>query len=88
MNKFNNLEFGETVKVLIDSHNKREESNGKRKKRFEELHLHNQRKILRNSGQCYFDVKNHFVPKKTFKFIQNCCIKKCHEKVSEEVVYI
>ena len=84
LNKFHHLEFGESVHLLNDLTNKRSSSKGTKRKRFEPLHFHNKKKILRNSGQSYFDCTNHLVEKKEFKQVTQCCKNQCFNNLSAE----
>lgn len=84
LNKFHHLEFGKSVDLLNDLESKRSSLKGKKRNRFEPLHFHNKKKILRNSGQSYFDCENHLVQKKEFKQVTECCKNRCFNNFSVE----
>ena len=66
-------EFGYSVKYLNILKEKKQKEN--KRKRFDDLHLHNQRKLLRNSGQEYVSVSNKIVNAKKFIHVTSCCQK-------------
>lgn len=74
-------EFGYSVKYLNILKEKKQKEN--KRKRFDDLHLRNQRKLLRNSGQEYVSVSNKIVDAKKFIHVTSCCQKNCYEKVSK-----
>ena len=74
-------EFGYSVKYLNILKEKKQKEN--KRKRFDDLHLRNQRKLLRNSGQEYVSVSNKIVDAKKFIHVTSCGQKNCYEKVSK-----
>lgn len=82
----NSNEFGKSKTYLKQREADRENSKkqGAKRKRYDELTIHNQRKLLRNSGQEYINVSNKVVEEKKFQFISVCCSNNCHLKVSED----
>ena len=71
-----NLNFGETAKALreLNESRRKQKKKGLKRLRFEQLHFHNKKKILRNSSQAYVNRskgENKVVDAKNFKSIDD-----------------
>ena len=82
--------FGDTKIYLQKLENERQNNRkeARKRRRFDELKVRNQRKLLRNSGQEYVNsskTNKRIIQEKKFILIQNCCPKNCHLKFDEEV---